>query len=63
MNLEQIALLLGHSQLTTSLTYTFFNVDRKKKAIEKATGGNEPLFIPEKPLVLDEEILKKLYGL
>jgi site-specific recombinase XerD len=63
MNLEQIALLLGHSQLTTSLVYTFFNVNRKKEAIEKAVGGDEPLFIPEHPLVLDEKIIRKLYGL
>lgn len=63
MNLEQIALLLGHSQLTTSLVYTFFNVGRKREAIERATGGEEPLFLSEKPLVLDEDTIKKLYGL
>jgi len=63
INLEEIALLLGHSQLTTSLTYTFFNVNRKRAAIEKALGGDEPLFISEKPMFLDEDIIKKLYGL
>jgi site-specific recombinase XerD len=63
INLEEIALLLGHSQLTTSLTYTFLNVSRKRAAIEKALGGDEPLFISEKPIFLDEDIIKKLYGL
>jgi site-specific recombinase XerD len=63
INLEDIALLLGHSQLTTSLTYTFFTVNRKKVAIEKALGNNELCFISEKEIILDEETIKKLYGL
>ncbi len=63
MHLEQIALLLGHSQLTTSLVYTFFNVNRKKEAMEKAVGGDDPLFISEPPLELDEKMIRKLYGL
>lgn len=63
INLEEIALLLGHSQLTTSLTYTFFDVSRKRKAIEKALGGDEPLFISETPMFMDDDIVKKLYGL
>lgn len=63
INLEEIALLLGHSQLTTSLIYTFFDVNRKRAAIEKALGSNDPLFIAETPMLLDENIIKKLYGL
>lgn len=63
INLEEIALLLGHSQLTTSLIYTFFDVNRKRIAIEKALGSDDPLFIAEAPMVLDEDIIKKLYGL
>jgi len=63
INLEEIALLLGHSQLTTSLIYTFFDVNRKRNAIEKAMGGEDPLFISETPVYLDEDIVKKLYGL
>jgi len=63
INLEEIALLLGHSQLTTSLIYTFFDVNRKREAIEKALGSDDPLFIAETPMLLDEDIIKKLYGL
>jgi site-specific recombinase XerD len=63
INIEEIALLLGHSQLTTSLTYTFFTVNRKKKAIEKALGSDEAFFTTQAPIVLDEETIKKLYGL
>ena len=63
MHLEQIALLLGHSQLTTSLVYTFFNVNKKKEAIEKAVGGDDPLFISEPPIELDAKIIRRLYGL
>lgn len=35
INIEEISLLLGHSQLTTSLTYTFFTVNRKKRLLKK----------------------------
>ena len=63
INIEEIALLLGHSQLTTSLTYTFFTVNRKKEAIEMALGKNEVFFPTETSIILDEETIKKLYGL
>jgi hypothetical protein len=36
---------------------------KKKEAIEKAVGGDDPLFVHENPLALDEEIIKRLYGL
>jgi len=45
------------------LIYTFFDVNRKRVAIEKALGSDDPLFIAEAPMVLDEDIIKKLYGL
>lgn len=63
INLEEIALLLGHSQITTTLIYTFFDVNRKRKAIETAMGGEDPFFKSETPMYLDEDIVKKLYGL
>ena len=47
----------------THKIYTFFDVNRKRKAIEKAMGGEDPLFISETPMFLDEDIVKKLYGL
>ena len=38
-------------------------MNRKRKAIEKALGGDEPLFISETPMFMDDDIVKKLYGL
>ena len=41
----------------------YFDVNRKRKAIEKALGGDGPLFISETPMFMDDDIVKKLYGL
>ncbi len=53
----------GYSQLTTTLIYTFFDVNKKRAAIEKALRSDDPFFMSEPPMLLDEDIIKKLYGL
>lgn len=64
MSLEQVSLWLGHSQINTSLIYTFFDVERKRKAIEKATEGDVGIIKPVPAMFKnDEEIIKRLYGL
>ena len=63
INLEERALLQGYSQLTTTLIYTFFDVNKKRAAIEKALRSDDPFFMSEPPMLLDEDIIKKLYGL
>jgi len=56
---------LGHSNLETTLIYSYADTEMKRLAIERATSDNHPLrtietFDSEN---LDDELLKRLYGL
>ena len=64
MPLVLVAEWLGHSQLETTLLYAHADTSMKRKAIEMATKGHDPLVGNERPTYMNkEEILKKLYGL
>ena len=56
---------LGHSNLETTLIYSYADTEMKRLAIEKATSVNHPLrttdiFDGEN---IDDDTLKQLYGL
>ncbi len=64
MPLPLISEWLGHSNMETSLIYAHSDVEMKRKAIEKATNGENPLIPKEFPKFMnDKDIIKKLYGL
>ena len=56
---------LGHSRLETTLIYSYADTEMKRAAIEKATSANHPLKTTEvfNAELLDDELLKRLYGL
>ncbi|MCO5386922.1 MAG: hypothetical protein NHB14_15425 [Desulfosporosinus sp.] len=57
---------LGHAQFTTTLIYANADTKMKRKAIEKATSGLNPLVSNEQIHIEwedDEAMIKKLYGL
>ena len=50
--------------METSLIYAHSDVEMKRKAIENATNGENPLITKEFPKFMnDKDIIKKLYGL
>ena len=64
MPLPVVSEWLGHSSMKTSLIYAHADVDMKRKAIENATGGDNPLVHKELPRYMnDGETIKKLYGI
>jgi len=66
MDLTLVSQWLGHAQLDTTLIYAHADTERKRKAIETATSSSSPLkkkFNSERFTVVDDETLKKLYGL
>ena len=63
MPLPLLAEWLGHAQMETVHIYARADTEMKRKAMEAAMGGKEPLVEPQTPVYNDDEILKKLYGL
>lgn len=64
MPLVLVAEWLGHSQLETTLLYAHADTSMKRKAIEMATEGNDPIILNELPKYMDEEkTIRRLYGL
>jgi site-specific recombinase XerD len=56
---------LGHANLETTLIYSYADTEMKRAAIEKATTDNHPIREMKAfdGKVLDDELLKRLYGL
>jgi site-specific recombinase XerD len=66
MDLSLLSQWLGHSQIETTLIYAHADTEQKRKAIETATTGNNPLrknLNAERYIITDDETLKRLYGL
>ncbi|MCD6123241.1 MAG: site-specific integrase [Spirochaetales bacterium] len=64
MPLPLVGEWLGHAQLDTTLIYAYADTAMKRKAIEKATEGNNPLVKVETPrFINNEKTIKQLYGL
>jgi site-specific recombinase XerD len=64
MPLPLIGDLLGHASLNSTKVYAQASIELKKKEIEKAMYGINPLLeMEEVKYVDDEDILKQLYGL
>jgi site-specific recombinase XerD len=66
MDLTLISQWLGHADLETTLIYAHADTEHKRKAIEAAVSPDSPLksFVnPERFIVNDDELLKRLYGL
>jgi site-specific recombinase XerD len=63
MPLPLLSEWLGHSQMETSLIYAHADTEMKRKAIETAMGGEEPVTKPEKPVYDEEEMLRRIYAL
>lgn len=65
MPLPLISEWLGHSNLETTLIYSYADTEMKRTAIEKATSANHPLRTTEvfDGAKLDDDTLKRLYGL
>lgn len=65
MPLALLSEWLGHEDPETSLIYAFADTEMKRQAIEKATGGDNPL-ISDKAIAMwegNDEMVRKLYGL
>jgi len=66
MDLALISQWLGHANIHTTLIYAHADTEHKRKAIEKATDPESPLYTTldaERFTISDGDILKKLYGL
>ena len=65
MPLALLSEWLGHENLETTLIYAYADTEMKRKAIQKATGNNNPLNEEAKSVYWknDDEIIRKLYGL
>jgi len=64
MPLPLLSEWLGHSKMETSLIYAHADVEMKRKAIEKATSGENLLVAKELPKYMDDkETVKRLYGI
>ena len=64
MPLPLISEWLGHSQMETTLIYSYADTEMKRAAIQKATSEKPPLSInPVFEYETDELTLKRLYGL
>jgi site-specific recombinase XerD len=65
MPLALLSEWLGHEDPETSLIYAYADTEMKRRAIEKATGGDNPL-VSDKATALwegNDEMIRKLYGL
>ena len=55
---------LGHAQVETTMIYAYADTEMKRKAIEKASTGICEIDIGVNDSnVLDDDVLKRLYGL
>lgn len=64
MDLALVSQWLGHANLETTLIYAHADTEMKRKAIEKASTGICEIDIGvNDPNVLDDDVLKRLYGL
>jgi site-specific recombinase XerD len=65
MPLTLLSEWLGHEDPETSLIYSYADTEMKRRAIEKATGGDDPLVTEQTPAMWDgnDEMIRKLYGL
>jgi site-specific recombinase XerD len=66
MDLALVSQWLGHEHLETTKVYAHADTEAKRKAIDAATQGKNPIDSSRKPkrfTVTDEEQLKRLYGL
>jgi len=64
MPLPLVSEWLGYSNMETSLIYAHADVEMKRKAIEKATSGENTLVEKELPKYMtDKDIIKRLYGI
>jgi len=65
MPLPLLSEWLGHENLETTLIYAYADTEMKRKAIQKATGTNNPLNDENIQACWEdnEELIRKLYGL
>ncbi len=64
MDLALVSQWLGHANLETTLIYAHADTEMKRKAIEKASSGIcEIDAVESAPDTLDDDTLKRLYGL
>lgn len=64
MPLEIVSAWLGHSQLESTLIYSSIGLERKRKALQNATQGEDSLLENGCPKYCDDEnLIKQLYGL
>ena len=64
MDLALVSQWLGHANLETTLIYAHADTEMKRKAIEKASTGICEIDIGVNDSnVLDDDVLKRLYGL
>ena len=66
MDLSLISQWLGHAKIDTTLIYAHADTEHKRKAIETASSGDNPLkanLNAERYTISDDETLKRLYGL
>ncbi len=65
MPLPLLSEWLGHEDPETTLIYAYADTEMKRQAIEKATGGSNPLVESEAAAAWEnnEEMVRKLYGL
>jgi len=66
MDLPLISQWLGHAHLETTLIYAHADTEQKRRAIETATSGDNPLKMnlnADRYTISDDEMLKRLYGL
>ena len=64
MDLALVSQWLGHANLETTLIYAHADTEMKRKAIEKASAGICEIDAGESnPDTLDDDTLKRLYGL
>jgi site-specific recombinase XerD len=64
MSLPLVCEWLGHSDLSVTRVYARASLEMKKRAVEKATVGENPILPMESPIhASDKETIKRLYGL
>jgi site-specific recombinase XerD len=64
MSLPLVCDWLGHSDMEVTRVYARASLEMKRKAVEKATAGKDPILPIEQPLYAnDKETIKRLYGL
>ena len=65
MPLALLSEWLGHEDPETSLIYAYADTEMKRQAIEKATGGDNPLMSDKATAIWEDndDMIRKLYGL